>query len=277
MTPIRGPSAGDVFKENFAATVDELIDLDGRLRSNDDPENLHAARVAVRRLRSYLRTFMPVLDLAWAGELRERLSWLNRCFADARDLDVLVAMLERRAETAPAQEAWPPEVPLDRLRAERAAKHAAVQVALREERYADLVRDLFAGSREPRFTAAADEPARKGIRRLLSAVWKKACKRVRKFEHAPTDAELHKIRIAAKHVRYFAECFAPLAGKRAASLARQAQRMQTALGERHDAVMAVQRLQAFCEVPQGAFVTTKGVRWRGIWGKMRSDYQALRG
>ncbi|HEU5479102.1 MAG TPA: hypothetical protein VFU90_04675, partial [Candidatus Tumulicola sp.] len=71
------------------------------------------------------------------------------------------------------------------------------------------------------------------------------------------------------------ECFAPLHGKRAAALARHAERLQTVLGERHDAVMIAQRLQSF-GIAQDVVVAPKPARWRPVWRRMRADYRRLR-
>ena len=46
-------------------------------------------RVAIRRLRSALRTFTPVLDKASVRWLREELGWLGGALGPVRDSDVL--------------------------------------------------------------------------------------------------------------------------------------------------------------------------------------------
>jgi CHAD domain-containing protein len=61
---------------------------------------------------------------------------------------------------------------------------------------------------------------------------------VRKAGRHPSDAELHRIRIGAKQLRYAAESAAPVIGRAAARTASRAERLQTVLGEHHDAVVA---------------------------------------
>jgi CHAD domain-containing protein len=266
---------GDLFKTAFGTHVVELIRLDAKVREGNDPDALHDARVAVRRLRSYLRTFLPILDPVWADALRERLAWLNERFSEARDLDVLVAALER-CSTAPTADglALPAGV-LERLRAERDRRHAAVQAALRDPHYLALLEEIVAGARRPQLNDQAQLPAREGMRQLLAGVWKRAGKPVRKYGRSPTDAQLHMIRIKTKHVRYAAECFETLAGKRAKTLARQAERLQTVLGEQHDAVMATARLREFPDVSPAVFGAAESVRWRRIWRRLRAAYRRL--
>jgi CHAD domain-containing protein len=266
---------GDLFKTTFGTHVVELIRLDAKVRGGNDPEALHDARVAVRRLRSYLRTFLPILDQVWACTLRERLGWLNERFAAARDLDVLVETLENRVAPSPPEGVALPSGLLARLRAERDERHSSVQAALRDPRYLALLEEIVAAARQPLLNQGAHEPARKGMRKLLAAVWKRARKPVRDYGRLPNDAQLHEIRIKAKHVRYAAECFEPLAGKNAKALARHAERLQTVLGDQHDAVMAAARLREFPEVPSEFHLAPRRPRWRPIWRKMWTAYQSL--
>ncbi|MGA8534855.1 MAG: CHAD domain-containing protein [Candidatus Tumulicola sp.] len=264
---------GDVFKTAFGTNVVDLIRLDAKVREGDSPEALHDARVAVRRLRSYLRTFLPILDGVWACALRERLRWLNERFAEARDLDVLLEGLERSG-TAAGGVASASEL-LERVRAERDRRHQSVQAALRDARYLTLLEEIVAAARQPQFVGQAQRPARPGMRRLLSAVWKRARKRVRRYGRRPTDAQLHEIRIKTKHVRYAAECLEPFDGKPVKALVRHAERLQSLLGNQHDAVMAAARLRDFIGSAPWEDRSVPRPRWRPVWRKMRRAYRRL--
>ena len=62
----RRPGAiGAVIRDALDASVQRLLVADPVARVGDDPEGVHQARVATRRLRSDLRTFAPLLDPAW--------------------------------------------------------------------------------------------------------------------------------------------------------------------------------------------------------------------
>jgi len=71
--PEIGPdsTAGDVVRAAFAKSVELFIRCDAKLRLSDDAETVHHARVAIRRLRSDLRTFQPLLEQQWASALRD--------------------------------------------------------------------------------------------------------------------------------------------------------------------------------------------------------------
>ncbi|HKU81107.1 MAG TPA: CHAD domain-containing protein [Candidatus Tumulicola sp.] len=257
-------STGEAFRQNFANAVERVRALQPRLQAGDDREDLHEARVAVRRLRSYLRTFEPVLEITWATSLRRRLERLNACLSEARDLDVLSEMVAGRDDTVP-----------DRVATERLAKRRAAREELGHERSQTLLRDLDLAAERPQVRPEAQLAARRGVRALLARVWKRARRRVRRCGRKPADAELHRIRIAAKHVRYAAEVYGDLGAKSARALARHARRLQTVLGRHHDAVVAAARLQTLCELPPGTLGDAPRARWRPLWRKMCDDYRRL--
>lgn len=260
---------GRIYEKAFSTYVAELIRLDADVRSGNDPQALHDARVALRRLRSYLRTFRRILDADWAEDLRERLRWLDRRLGQARDLDVIVERLGSAAFAA---------VPADvrqRARKLRDDGHATVQAALRDRHYGVLLGEAIAAAKAPRLTPAAWEAARKAMPQVLRAAWKRVRKRVRAYDAQPSDASLHAIRIAAKRVRYAAECFEERAGKPAKRLARRSERLQKLLGDYHDAVMVDARL-AELGAPLLAHVAGRArPQWRGTWREMAGAYERL--
>ena len=73
----RNESGVDLVRAAIGASVQRLLLNDSALRIGDDPEGVHQARVATRRLRSDLRTFGPVLDELWRDALRADLERLG--------------------------------------------------------------------------------------------------------------------------------------------------------------------------------------------------------
>jgi CHAD domain-containing protein len=65
---------------------------------------------------------------------------------------------------------------------------------------------------------------------------------MRRARHTPAgpdrDIALHEARKAAKHARYSAEAVSPAFGKPARRFAKRVQKVQSALGEHHDGVVA---------------------------------------
>ena len=277
---------GDVARAALAASVDRIVRYDAKLRFDPDEEVVHHARVAVRRLRSDLRTFLPLFDAAWACGLRERLSWLQDVLSAARDADVLIAGLHRRSETLPVGERREVDDLLGTFRAERKAAYERVGAMLRDERYVPLVQDLVDAANRPLLTAAAAEKARDAIPAIVGEAWSSLRKRVRKRSRPPSDRELHGIRIAAKRVRYAAEAVSPVAGRPARALARATERMQTILGNEHDSVVACLRLRELAHEPHaflaGELAALENVArldaraaWRNAWRKAKRAYSRL--
>src|SRR5881227_2471160 len=69
----KGSAAVDVLAHGLAKSVTRLLDHAPVVRTTDDIEAVHQARVATRRLRSDLRTYGDLLDSAWASPLRDEL------------------------------------------------------------------------------------------------------------------------------------------------------------------------------------------------------------
>jgi len=82
----------------IARQVAELLAHDPGTRLGKDPEELHQARVATRRLRAVLRAARPLLDPAWTESLRAELSGLGGALGPVRDLDVLLERLRGEIE-----------------------------------------------------------------------------------------------------------------------------------------------------------------------------------
>jgi CHAD domain-containing protein len=98
---------------------------------------------------------------------------------------------------------------------------------------------------------------------------------VRRSTEPPSDRELHAIRFAAKRVRYLGEALAPVAGSSVRDLAHSAERLQTVLGDQHDAVVACERLRTLASDGERAFVAGElaaganaaALEARGDWRK----------
>ena len=97
----RHPTAADVIRQAITRSVLRLLAHDPGVRLGDDPEDVHQARVATRRLRSDLRTFRDLLDADWAQGLRDRLKVVAGALGAVRDADVLLERLHRQLDDLP--------------------------------------------------------------------------------------------------------------------------------------------------------------------------------
>src|SRR5205807_10378738 len=90
-------TAGELVRHILAVSVASLLRHDPGVRLGDDPEDVHRARVATRRLRSQLRTFRTLLDTDWANALREDLRWLGSGLGSVRDRQVMAQRVRSRS------------------------------------------------------------------------------------------------------------------------------------------------------------------------------------
>jgi len=240
-------TAGDVVRRAIALAAIRLILHDPVVRLDADPEGVHQARVATRRLRSDLRTFRPLLDREWSKGLRDELGWIARILGDVRDGDVLLERLTRRVGELPGSEHDASAPVLATLARARDEAHADLLATLRSKRYVDLLDRLVDAARAPVFAEEASRAATDVVPGLVRRPWHKLAKRVGKLGDEPSDTRLHEVRIRTKRARYAAEASTPVVGKPARAFAQAAARLQDVLGDMHDAVVAAEWLDSWGE------------------------------
>lgn len=236
--PRRIPLAGLVVRRAIAASVKRLLDNESGVLAGRGVEPVHQARVAVRRLRSDLRTFRELVDARWSGKLRQELRWLGGELGAVRDYDVFLSRLRAAAKRSGA--AGDPNIAalIAAARDARSASRAHMVEALRSSRYSRLRSRLELAARSPRLTLAARLNASQAFPKIVKRRKKKIKEAADGLPARPSFAALHRIRILSKRLRYAAEAIEGAAGEQAASLAKSAERLQDVLGELNDAVTA---------------------------------------
>ena len=234
---VKDGDASTVVCAALVASVARLVAHDAGVRLGEDPEAVHQARVATRRLRSDLRTFHPLLDEEWAQALREELKWLGAALGAVRDADVLLERLQAKIARLPEADREVATGLVDRLRAERDEARAELLVVMRGQRYLELLDRLVAAARAPALVDESEKPA-DTIASLARKPWKRLAGTVDELDDDPSDEALHEVRKRAKRVRYAAEAVAPVVGKPARRFAAAIEDVQDLLGEHQDAVVA---------------------------------------
>jgi CHAD domain-containing protein len=231
-------TAGDLVRHVIAVSVASLLRHDPGLRLGDDPEDVHRARVATRRLRSQLRTFRSILDPGWANALREDLRWLGAGLGSVRDKQVLSQRLRGRTTALTADDAPIVAELSDELLAESEEARARQVLDMRTDRYIELIERLVEASRAPALTIEAHQPATTALPALARRDWKRLRSGVSRLPESAQDSELHAIRILAKRARYAAEAAAPIVGKTATRFGEAAAALQDVLGDHQDSATA---------------------------------------
>jgi len=282
-----GATAGDVVRRAISASVIRLIQHDPVMRLDADPEGVHQARVATRRLRSDLRTFESLVDPVWASALRDELGWLAEILGTVRDGDVMLGRMRERAAQLPMSNSRGAARVLATLEAARDEAHAELLVTLRSERYLSLLDRLVAAANAPSLLLEADLPAAAVLPVVVRRPWRSLAKRVKALGEAPTHEELHDVRIKTKRVRYAAEAVTPLIGRQARTFAAAAANLQEILGEMNDAVVAESWLREWARGSrsmQGVFAAGElagleraaAQRCRGRWQRAWKELSAPR-
>jgi CHAD domain-containing protein len=278
-------TAGEFARHAIALSVASLMRHDPGVRLGDDPEDVHRARVAARRLRSQLRTFRGVLDTDWANSLREDLRWLGTGLGAVRDKQVMAARFRGRTSALPNEDAPIIAELSDELHAESEEARARLVLDMRSDRYIDLLERLVDASRAPGLTPEAHQPATIAVPPLVRRDWKTLLKGVSRLPQAPSDPELHRVRILAKRSRYAAEAAGPIAGKKAARFAQAATALQDVLGDHQDSITAQRWLRgaghgarAFVagalSAIEGEAANRDRAAWPRVWNKL--DRKRLR-
>jgi CHAD domain-containing protein len=230
---------GVVIRDALDASVQRLLVADPIARVGDDPEGVHQARVATRRLRCDLRTFAPLLDPDWVTALRAEVRWLGTELGVAREAEVLLGHLRARAGSLPPDIERAVVPMLDTALGDREAAYARVLEVLCSSRYLDLVDRLVQGAMAPRLGPSAATATTDDLVRLARRPWKRLAGAYTALGSHPSDGELHALRIRVKRARYAVEAVAPaVGGDRPQEMADALTRLQKVLGDHQDAVVA---------------------------------------
>ncbi len=231
----RGTTAAEAFQAIARNALTQIAANALILREVDGEDVLHQLRVSVRRLRSAIATFKPIVEDAAAPAIRAELKWLLKACDEARDLDVFA---HDNAELGDAGAALAPTV-----EAARAGAHAKAQAAVASKRFRDLVLEATAWVETGAWLGGKHEKRRKGSAREFAAKalarrWKRIAARAADLQ-ALGDVGRHHLRIDAKKLRYALEAFAPLFHKaRVERFLRRLKTLQDELGALNDAAVA---------------------------------------
>jgi CHAD domain-containing protein len=212
-----------------------------------DPRDLHALhdlRVALRRMRSWLRAFKPELRGGAGGKDRRRLRELVGATSRGRDADVQIKWLQKVAKRGDLDRKHGAERLIDLIKRDRRTAgtpfsdswlQAFEKERARLETTLSTVSEPVRAPDPPPATLAATIAARlpshvDALRRALAVV-----------HSADDEREAHEARIAAKRLRYLLEPADDIRGCK--SLLAQLKKLQSELGKLHDAHLLGHRVE----------------------------------
>lgn len=236
--------ASQVARRTLRKRLDAVwTELQAAAGDRPDADRVHRLRVATRRTLAAVDAFADLLPAKRRDWFAKRLRRLRRAAGEARDLDVLTDRLGR--EVAGPQPPVVGQAARDRLVAMLARRQAASRGPIRQMRDALLAGDWH--GRTERLldrvgSRGQDRPfadfARRRFRPLVARFFATADHRLR------SAAEMHRLRIEGKKLRYAMEIFACVFPVREGVRCADAlERLQETLGDFTDHAVAADRLR----------------------------------
>lgn len=238
------------------------------LRSSDDPEVVHQARVGWRRFKTALRLFRPMLGEPVPSLLA--LQTLLTCLSELRDLDVALAETlppianAYTAGDARREQAW--QSMTDGLTQAVDLQRKAVRYALQEPvvgasllAITQWLEDLTSPQGQGDAMLLPKESLRRWARRRMVRLHEQLQRARQKADKADDPIRLHRVRILAKRLRYGMEALHDLLPKRQRQdWTQQAMKLQMRLGASRDLGQA-SVLVARLEVDRGLAEFLRGL------------------
>ena len=232
-------SAARAWRTVFQGLTDSMTQAFSGVLSGNDPEDLHAFRVAVRRIRTILQDGDDVVDPESRDRFRHEFRWLGDVTTPTRDADVHLIEFPELAATLPPSRREELAFFNDVLLRHRAECHAAMASELRSIRRAEFGTawlsfladdDAWTGCAD-----LADEPVLRIVLRRVEKANRQLVKNGRKITKKSPAIALHELRKEGKRLRYLLECFGPLFEEKAlATILHPLRDVQDVLGEFQD-------------------------------------------
>lgn len=261
------------------------------IRTAREARGVHQMRVALRRLRSAVTVFRPILDTPESAHVKAEMRWLVDILGQARDLDVFLDQT-----LAPVLAAYPEKPGLRGLAAQaekaRDKAYEHVLATLASQRFTALLLRLghwieagdWLNSDAPHLRAALAQPVMAFAGEVLDKRHKQARKSGKTFMTLSAE-ERHDLRIYIKKLRYTSEFFSQLfPGKETRRYVDALAELQETLGLLNDIDVARTMMGRFRAPPrqvaawawaEGAVCGWYGSREAGLLTQARQDWQAF--
>jgi len=244
-----GMDLAEAFRAIARNCLQHLLANERALVEAGNPEAVHQMRVALRRLRSALKLFRPLVQGPQLAQMRAEITWLLAILGPARDSEVFVSEI-----IDPVLEEHSAQAGLAELRhhwdERRAHDFTAAMAGVQDRRFTALMLDLGAWVEAGDWCSDPDlrGHALKGelvapfagqmLGKQARRMGKAAGKRLAKL----SPSHLHEVRILGKQLRYACEFFAPLYGKAAKPYLSVLADLQDVLGQINDIAVAGEKL-----------------------------------
>jgi len=278
-------------REILAECFEQITANIAQCRADDDPEGPHQLRVGLRRLRSAILLFRPVIGGPALDHLDQEARWLSHEAGRLRDLDVAVDQMLAEAMAEPDADPGfaPLRVALERRRQGERAQLRRTLVSARVHGFLfDLAETpaarLWIDPGDYEQTARLAQPMPAAAAAALDARLAKATKRAKHIETLDTEAR-HALRRELKKLRYAVEFCAPLFDARAVKpFLKRLKSLQEVFGDLNDLAMAESLFldpegPASASIPAaraaGRLIGARSERARASWERAKASWKAL--
>ncbi|MGB3401086.1 MAG: CHAD domain-containing protein [Microcoleaceae cyanobacterium] len=240
--------------------LQKILSHEPEVLKDKDPEELHQMRVGMRRLRSALNGFAPVLNLP-NSVTDKQVGIVSRRLGKLRDLDVLLEALQTDYyPQLPAKEQKVLETALQKLNKKRKNTVKSVQEVIENKSYQTLKKDLQKWLDFPEYTSIEQLPIDEVLPDLLLPLisnlflhpgWQAGIQQLAQDNHSPkenTDLSdktveqilktqgdtLHDLRKTIKRVRYQMSLFTDFYSNTYAAYLTDMKAIQEYLGDIQD-------------------------------------------
>ncbi len=199
-------TVGLLVRHTLSKSVTQLIGQHAKVCAGDDCEAVRQFRATVRRLRSDLRTFAPLLaedSTTWLGD---ELGWLESEVGIVGDADLLAERLRSRLPRVPDQDAKYVGTLSRHLTAVRKDAFEHVVATLAADRYVALLDSLVDVARAPRLAAEppglADRSGRPIFIDIAREAWRSLSRAVDALAPDTPDDAYHALSDLSQRARY---------------------------------------------------------------------------
>jgi CHAD domain-containing protein len=217
--------------------IAEVVALKGEALDFTDIEGVHDMRVAARRLRSALRDFGPLTDKSRLKKVSKELKDLADALGDVRDQDVAITALDALQIESPRDSI---KTGLGLLSAERQSDRDSARrrlVKTLDSKGFEKLHHRFSEALAKAFDKNSNQDSvsfNQAGRKAVAAALDDFLGLSASLYYPSKNADLHRLRISAKRLRYALELFVACWGDKIAPYADEIAKMQSHLGEIHD-------------------------------------------
>jgi CHAD domain-containing protein len=229
--------------------------------SDRDPEFVHQARVATRRMRSAMILFHNAIPENTATYLEERLKWLGGLFGEVRDLDVFIINLTAYKGTIESFSKDKRKTLESLVIKQRRIPLKALSEALKSRRFKNFESRMMKFLSEPCVDCPelplAMKPIREMAPQVITQKFDSVIEQSKKTLANPKLVEFHALRIQMKRLRYTFEFLAPPYGGAFDDVIHRTVEIQDCLGELQDTVFNQKLITRILEDWKGKLVDTE--------------------